>query len=233
MLDLQAVTIALVRPDSDDPRHIEPSTETTISPYCAGVWVSYYQILTAAHCVDEPANPLLKELGIVPFINPIGQRFGFVTTHDIEPGQEPFATRARRVRWATVRVFRSDIDLALLEVDRGHIPPNHPVVLVGRGTVRLGTQVHVMGHTSGMWWCYTSGWISSDRTMRGPFQAPNHVLQVSAPIWSGNSGGGAFDQAGSLVGIASFMRPSVPSMGFFVHRNVILTFLIDNGVLDP
>jgi S1-C subfamily serine protease len=49
-------------------------------------------------------------------------------------------------------------------------------------------------------------------------------MQVSAPVWFGNSGGGAFNDEGEIVGIASFIMKG-PSLGFFIPVDSIRPFL--------
>jgi S1-C subfamily serine protease len=61
--------------------------------------------------------------------------------------------------------------------------------------------------------------VTLDDELLGPW------MQVSAPIWYGNSGGGAFDAEGSLVGIASF-KALAPNVAFYVHLETIREFLL-------
>jgi S1-C subfamily serine protease len=46
-------------------------------------------------------------------------------------------------------------------------------------------------------------------------------------MYFGNSGGGAFNDYGELVGIADWIKRA-PEMGFFVHLDTIRSFLDTN-----
>lgn len=102
-------------------------------------------------------------------------------------------------------------DLALLETEMSH----HYVVV--SSSFRVGDRVHIVGHPIGLGWSYTVGIISAHR---------GEYIQVSAPIFFGNSGGGAFNEAGELVGISSFMLRGV-GIGFFVDGESIEKIIRD------
>jgi S1-C subfamily serine protease len=87
-------------------------------------------------------------------------------------------------------------------------------------------RVHVVGHPVGFWWTYSSGYVSNTWSdIEGPEPMRGQMLQVSAPVWNGNSGGGAFDEKGHLIGIASWISKAGPQLSFFVHRDVIIKFM--------
>jgi S1-C subfamily serine protease len=61
----------------------------------------------------------------------------------------------------------------------------------------------------------------------GDQQIKAKVVQISAPIWIGNSGGGAFNSDGHLIGLSSWITLRAPSVAFFIHRDEIKNFLKD------
>jgi S1-C subfamily serine protease len=71
-----------------------------------------------------------------------------------------------------------------------------------------------------MWWSYAEGVVASSTKSESA-----DSIQVSAPIWMGNSGGGAFDEKGRLVGLCTRMLAYVPNVGFFVPATVIKKFI--------
>ena len=85
----------------------------------------------------------------------------------------------------------------------------------------------IVGHTTGLWWTYIEGDVSSSRTHVGKF---SKLLQISSPAWFGNSGGGAFNEDGKLVGISSWIYTKAPMVTFFVHGDVIRSFLVKNNI---
>ena len=169
-----------------------------IVPVCTGVWVSKNLILTAEHCVED-------EL-VADYATPSG----FFET---------------RVHKAVAVVKKKNLDLALL----ASIPedtPEHGIVEISYGNISAGDAVDIMGHPIGYPWTYSTGYVSSDRgIMKGPASTVASILQISAPVWMGNSGGGAFNDKGQLIGICSWVSKAGPHLSFFIHRDTIREFL--------
>ena len=121
-------------------------------------------------------------------------------------------------------------DLALLAAD-GHAIPAHQIAELANQTPALGDALHICGHPKGYYWTFMEGTVSGYRgdlshdSIRGPF------LQVQAPVYFGNSGGGAFDSYGKLVGIADMLL-RMPDAAVFVHLDSIRTFLRSQHLLD-
>lgn len=89
-----------------------------------------------------------------------------------------------------------------------------------------------MGHTIGLYWSYSRGYISSYRTSMPYDYLSGHggpILQVSIPIWKGNSGGGLFDNAGQLVGICVTVSTVAPNIAFVVPPVTIHNFLMEKA----
>lgn len=218
-------TYGEVDPDQD------PKAE--LRPYCAGVWISHDVILTAEHCVDDLGKPpimqLLQSLGanVEPW-DPTGQAVTYSGWGDV---RDEGVRKIRSAHQATVLAVDMDHDLALVKAtpDAMDSIPQHPVATLAHET-RVGDDVHIVGHTVGLWWSYTRGWVAQLRPgMPGVNEKPVDVLQISAPIWFGNSGGGAFNSDGELLGIASWLRKA-PNVGFFVDYNTIRSFLAHNQI---
>jgi hypothetical protein len=224
---LQSVTVALIMSKEVD-------DGIRVAAGCSGVWVSRTEFVTAAHCVEPEVQALTKLFGLEIKVDALGTQHKFLVPSDIkdQDDEDDTVVTPDTIRYAEVVAYDEGIDLALLKVGPESLPTWHPVATVGRGKLRVGDSVHVVGHTNGFWWSYSRGEIAAERELSGPFDAPIHVLQISAPIWNGNSGGGVFDETGQLIGLSSFMVTRVPSLAFFVHRNVLLMFLIDNGVAE-
>lgn len=211
---LKESTVALVRTDQDNDN----------VPYCSGVWITKYDILTAQHCIETIGKLAIKNTNI-PY-NAIGTTIKYVVKSDVDlsaPNHWPKFTRT-----GIVTAIDVAHDLALIKTSKA--PISHPIVIIDHDElIDDGMPIHIVGHTVGMWWTYSIGNVSSSWTiLKGPDTLLTQAIQVSGPVWSGNSGGGCYDSEGHLLGIASWINKSVPNMSFFVHHDEIVKFLNSN-----
>lgn len=222
---LQETTVALVRSRED-------GSKLEAAAYCSGVWVSPDEFITAAHCVEPDVSIITRLLGIEVEVDPVGLEYEYLVPADIAGRDTDKYVEVKTVRSATVTAYDHKNDLALLKAKKSERPKSHPIACVDRSPVRVGQNVHVVGHTVGLWWSYTRGYVAGDRQMKNPDDNSVHVLQISAPVWKGNSGGGVYTEDGKLIGISSFLMSNGPNLSFFIHRNVVLTFLIKAGAVE-
>jgi len=207
-------TIALVRPVT-----IRSTNRIVYTAYCAGVWIDEKTILTAYHCVHN--SPVEEEKDL------IDKKINFVTSQDAYSNNRYPKLAFKRIKPGTVIAVNRNYDLALLKAD-GYIG-THAVSKISKKRFKQGMPVHVMGHTAGLTYTYSSGTISNERILKTVIgTSPVEVVQISAPVWRGNSGGGAFDTNGELVGICSFILRNVDSLAFFIHRDAIIEFIQDS-----
>jgi S1-C subfamily serine protease len=192
--------------------------EGQIHPFCTGVWVSKTLILTAEHCVEE------DNVDEDAAFDPIGRPMLFAIKSEVADAADP-----KKMHFGTVIAVDKIDDLALvssMEV------LDHPIAEVSTDIVHDGDEMNVVGHTVGYWWSYMKGYMScTKRYMEDPRGYKHTVMQISIPIYKGNSGGGAFDENGKLVGIASFIG-AWPGLTFFVHHDEIVAFLSKNQVIS-
>jgi S1-C subfamily serine protease len=164
--------------------------------FCSGVWIDYQYILTAHHCVND------------------GIAFNYQVYDDkMKVNRKAFLVKGSHVD-----------DLALLLTDPA-MTPIHPIAKL-TDNIWVGEHINIMGHTMGLEWSYVEGVISSQRAnveAGGDFFPL--LLQISSPAWKGNSGGGAFDDEGRLIGICSWVSLRAPMMTFFIHEKRIKEFL--------
>lgn len=212
-------TIAMVIRDGDG----------DIAAYCTGVWVAKDLILTADHCIRSPIEEIVGlEAQVGDSQETLDKRveamkdgflISFITKDDSNGVfHEPSAMHVG----AVVKHDRKH-DLALLKVTKNL--PRHGVAKLARVTPRIGSDVHIMGHVTGLTWTYTRGIVAAYREANfRPTKISGPFLQVAGEAWKGNSGGGAFNDAGELIGIASFLAPA-PNEVFFVHVETIRCFL--------
>lgn len=201
---------------------------------CGGVWLSPTTILTAFHCVSDVGRPkglselqeALGELGIeveMPEWDPTGQ----TATYSDRAGTvaQPFTAYN-----AIVMRFDRKNDLALLSTGLDPRPMHHDTADLSTRDIHDGDEVDIVGSTVGLPFTYLHGYVSATRP--GDDEKHFKTLQLAvAGVNHGNSGGGAFDEQGSLVGIADFMMARGPlgmevqSVVFYTHRDVLRVFL--------
>lgn len=223
---LKVNTVALVHRDGDG----------DITPYCSGVWVSADTILTANHCVRAAVRNQVKE-DLDEHDDDVTEGQLNVLINDKEKGFEIMYMvvgdytglwrEPKALYLSTVSQFNDEHDLALLTVVEKK-QPQHTWATVAARAPEVGDTLSVMGHPSGLAWTYTNVMVSAyreenfraveDEGKLGPW------MQVAGEVWKGNSGGGAFNRYGQLVGIGSFMPPA-PNECFFVHVDTIRIFL--------
>jgi len=94
-----------------------------------------------------------------------------------------------------------------------------PAVSVGRSSgLRVGQKVYAIGSPMGLDLTISDGMISSLReTPEGS------VIQTTAPVSPGSSGGGLFDENGTLVGVITFQSSQGQNLNFAIPAEWINT----------
>jgi serine protease Do len=77
--------------------------------------------------------------------------------------------------------------------------------------LHVGEQVYTIGSPSGLESTLGQGIVSGLRKIAG-----RHLVQTTAPISPGSSGGGLFDSYGNLVGITSFLLKNSEDLNFAI-----------------
>lgn len=108
---------------------------------------------------------------------------------------------------ATLRHADRDSDLCSLDV-AGLVAP---VVTIGTSRLRVGERVYTIGAPQGLELTLAEGILSSRRG-DGDYQ----LLQTTAAISPGSSGGGLFDKAGRLIGITTMFLEKGQQLNFSV-----------------
>lgn len=200
-------TVALVTPS--------PLEANKYLPYCTGVWISQEHILTAKHCItgfDDQAK-----VGTIIQFKTKDQ--ASILENELD-GSPPHA--------GMVLAFDPDQDLAVISSIENL--PIHDITLISNQPIAIGAAVDIVGHTIGMLYTFVRGTVSAER-QRSDENVKHLLIQISTAAYKGNSGGGAFDNQGRLIGICSFLTTRAPEMLFFVHRDQILEFLARENLL--
>lgn len=129
-------------------------------------------------------------------------------------------------------------DLAVISADA---PQSEyaPLEIVSSSTLDVGDPVIVVGNPYGLTGSMTTGVISAlgrtiTEAMSGSYPIAN-VIQTSAPINSGNSGGPLMNYLGQVVGITTAIISGSSGLGFAIPSSTILReigSLIKDGSYD-
>lgn len=114
----------------------------------------------------------------------------------------------------TVAALDERRDLALLRIAGFGLKPAR---LANSEDLRVGDRVYAIGTPKGLELSLSEGLVSSLRSSGDGYQ----VIQTTAPISSGSSGGGLFNAQGELVGITSFKIAGGENLNFAVPVNYV------------
>jgi S1-C subfamily serine protease len=112
---------------------------------------------------------------------------------------------------------RFDVDLvsANLEADRCVLKSkrklNNYVTIRSYDELKIGERVYSIGAPSGLELTLSDGLLSGKRNMDG-----RRLIQTTAPISPGSSGGGLFDESGNLIGITTFFLKDTENLNFAI-----------------
>jgi S1-C subfamily serine protease len=129
--------------------------------------------------------------------------------HVIDNERFVFIKQGEKVLEATVVTGDKDSDRCVLQVREGTLKPVNG--LRDFGELHVGEQVYTIGSPSALESTLAQGIVSGLRTVSG-----RHLIQTTAPISSGSSGGGLFDDAGNLIGITSFILKNSQGLNFAI-----------------
>lgn len=118
--------------------------------------------------------------------------------------------------------FDQNQDLAVLRVN-GTLQP----VQLRTTPVETGEEVVAIGSPVGLINTVSTGVVSAVRTLSG-----SEVIQVSAPISKGSSGGGLFDRQGSLIGITFGLMEGGQNLNFAIPVKYVQQLLSQVGAVQ-
>ena len=133
---------------------------------------------------------------------------------------------------ATVVAADSSTDLAILKCADAPTSQYHPLTFTSSANANVGDAVVAIGSPYGLSGTMTTGIISAlDRTITasdestGTTEEITGLLQTSAPINSGNSGGPLLTYDGKVIGITTAIVSNSDGLGFAVPSDTIQNFI--------
>ncbi|MDP8212244.1 MAG: trypsin-like peptidase domain-containing protein [Candidatus Zapsychrus exili] len=111
-------------------------------------------------------------------------------------------------------------DIALLKINSND--SFAPVMLGDSDSAVEGERIVALGNPKGLENTVSDGLVSSIREMDG-----TKVLQISAPISSGSSGGPLFNMRGEVIGVTTFTIVEGQNLNFAISINYVKEELVD------
>lgn len=134
-------------------------------------------------------------------------REGVVTNHHVVERGTTIHVRRRTKTWAASLAYTDpQRDLVRLDVPGLKSPP---VEIRPSNSLQIGERVYAIGAPKGFELTLSEGLISGVRRLEGV-----QIIQITAPISSGSSGGGLFDAQGRLIGITTFYVEKGQNLNF-------------------
>lgn len=128
----------------------------------------------------------------------------------------PENRNADPILWKVLAVDK-ELDLALIGTGTQNYPP--VTDYVPSNELRIGQKVFTIGSPQGLTNTLSEGIVSGVRR-----EGNRTVVQITAPISQGSSGGGVFDLDGRLIGITTFQLDGSGELNFAVSVENLLEF---------
>jgi hypothetical protein len=145
------------------------------------------------HTLDGQGRRLALGSGVV-----VGREQVITNCHVLRQASGIAISRGNVSYGAELEFPDAERDLCQLKVKELTAPP---VPLGALATVKTGQRVYAIGAPRGLELTLTEGIVSS---LRGGDDDSQPLIQTSAAILGGSSGGGLFDASGKLIGITTF-----------------------------
>lgn len=134
-----------------------------------------------------------------------------VTNCHVIQGANFVYVRKENVIYVARRVEHADASRDICQLEVPNL--NAPVVELGAAKeLKVGQKVFALGNPKGLEVTLSDGLVSA---LRGP-DGKEQVIQTTAPISAGSSGGGLFDEEGRMVGITTFLARGGQNLNFAV-----------------
>ncbi|HEX7465441.1 MAG TPA: S1C family serine protease, partial [Usitatibacter sp.] len=164
--------------------------------------------IVSVHSADGSGRQTKQGSGVVT-----GSGRVITNCHVVSGADQITVASAGETRSASLYVSDEEFDLCSLDVTGLNAPA---VTIRGIGGLRTGQRVFAIGAPLGLELTISEGIVSSLRDT-----ASGKVIQTTAPVSPGSSGGGLFDVDGKLVGIITFQQRSGQNLNFAVPADWI------------
>ncbi|MDX2217450.1 MAG: trypsin-like peptidase domain-containing protein [Burkholderiales bacterium] len=150
---------------------------------------------------DFNGNPVSTGSGVV-----VAPGILITNCHVVKDGRQIQVKFPKETFSATVQSRNEERDLCQLYA--GNITAR-PVPVSSANTLKVGQKVYAIGSPQGLENTLSEGLVSALREVDG-----GKIIQTSAAVSPGSSGGGLFDQFGNLVGVITFQARQGQNLNF-------------------
>lgn len=187
------------------------------------------EVVTAEQ-IAEKATPSVVLIRV-----PDGLGSGFVVSADGRIVTNVHVVRGARTATVVAADGREFKDVEVMAADEAHdvavlrigAHGLTPLALGDSGAARPGEHVVAIGHPLGLGNTVSDGLVSAIRVI----SAQRTLLQISAPISPGSSGGPVFNDRGEVIGISTLVITGGQNLNFAVPINAVKPLLgIDKGI---
>ena len=117
-------------------------------------------------------------------------------------------------------------DLAIVKMEG----KDYPKVKIGDANkLQVGEKIYVIGSPQGLENTISEGILSGIREV----DRKHKILQMTAPISPGSSGGPLFNSDGEVVGVATFLIAETQNLNFAMPINLVLAGLAKKELVSP
>ena len=144
-------------------------------------------------------------------------------------GKVKLANKLNRYDIEGVTATDKDNDLAIIKVNSLNVPP---LPLGNSDKVKVGEIIYAVGNPRGFEGTFSSGIISNIRE-KGTARINDQVLQFTAAISKGSSGGAVVNHWGDVIGIVTETRDDGQNLNFAIPVNTLKVLLNQVGPVRP
>ena len=171
-----------------------PLSITTGAPALTSERIAEKALAATVYLEMKDSTGTTRSLGSGFFVKPNQIATNFHVIEDAAQGTAKLVGKDTRYQIEGIVATDKDNDLAVLKVTAYGVTP---LSLGDSDTVNIGAKVYVAGNPKGLEGTFSAGHISG---RRGSY--PKELLQMTAPISPGSSGGPVLNSAGEVIGIS-------------------------------
>jgi len=147
--------------------------------------------------------------------------------HVVENGHSfaiKFIGSNRKFIATKVSNYSESLDLAIISVD----VEAKPLIIQKNRKTEIGEKVVAIGNPKGLEGSLSTGIVSGLREVDD-----FHIIQITAPISPGSSGGPVLNENGEVLGVATFTVVDGQNLNFAIQASVALTLEQSQGKWEP